>query len=292
MKISVITVAYKSPDIVQKSIDSFFKFNDLGNDIEYILVDNSPEDERINKKLSKDTLNKIIYIPSDNNGFGAGNNKGVSVARGEILAFINPDIIFIEPIFSKIYNKFKENNKIAMVGCKLLYDDLSSGFSYYYDYQYSFIKKWSIKIWNKLNYFDSRKMYISGANIFIRKDLFILSGMFDDKMFMYYEEPDLTRRINKLGNYQIVYEKQCKMIHLERKSTPNSINSIKYEFESAIYYGKKYNLNYKKKINFEYNYLILKKRIYKYLNKEKYESLKLVCEYLNNNYFMKGHVEC
>ena len=292
MKISVITVAYKSPDILQKSIDSFFKYNDLGSEIEYILVDNSPEDERVSQKLSEETLQKIIYIPTDNNGFGAGNNMGVSVAKGEIIAFINPDIIFIEPLFSKVYNKFRENNQLGMMGGKLLYDDLSSGFSYYYDYQYSFVKKWSIKLCNRINYFNPKKMYISGANIFIRKDLFVLSGLFDENIFMYYEEPDLTRRLNKLGDYVIEYDKKIKMIHLERKSTPNSINSVKYEFESALYYGKKYNLNYNKKIKFEYHYLLLKMSIYKYLNKEKYESLKLSCEYLNNNFFKKGAAEC
>ena len=292
MKISVITVAYKSPDILQKSIDSFFKYNDLGSEIEYILVDNSPEDERVSQKLSEETLQKIIYIPTDNNGFGAGNNIGVSVAKGEIIAFINPDIIFIEPIFSKVYNKFRENNQLGMMGGKLLYDDLSSGFSYYYDYQYSFVKKWTIKLCNRINYFNPKKMYISGANIFIRKDLFVLSGLFDENIFMYYEEPDLTRRLNKLGDYVIEYDKKIKMIHLERKSTPNGINSVKYEFESALYYGKKYNLNYNKKIIFEYHYLLLKMSIYKYLNKEKYESLKLSCEYLNNNFFKKGAAEC
>ena len=48
------------------------------------------------------------------------------------------------------------------------------------------------------------------------------------------------------------------MIHLEKKSTPNTLNSVKYEFDSAIYYGKKYKLNYKRKVEFEIWYYKLK----------------------------------
>lgn len=287
MKISVITVAYKSPEILQKSIDSFFEFNDLGNEAEYILVDNSPREDRVDKKLSENTLAKITYIPADNRGFGAGNNVGVSVAKGELLAFINPDIIFIEPIMRKIYQRFQDNKSCGMMGCKLLYEDLTPGFSFYYDYQFSVIKKWSIKVFNKINKFNPNTMYISGANMFVRKDLFLSAGMFDEKIFMYYEEPDLTRRIKSLGNWTVHFNSDLKMIHLERKSTPSSLNSTKCEFESAIYYGKKYHLNYRRKISFEYYYLLFKREIYKMTNKGKYNSLKIVCNYIKTVYIEK-----
>ena len=171
------------------------------------------------------------------------------------------------------------------MGCKLLYEDLTPGFSFYYDYQSSIIKKWSIKVFNKVDKFNSDTMYISGANMFVRKDLFLLAGMFDEELFMYYEEPDLTRRIKNLGNWEVHFNSDLKMIHLERKSTPNSLNSTKFEFESAIYYGKKYHLNYKRKILFEYRYLLLKKYIYKLLKRNKYKNLVTICKYLKDEIF-------
>lgn len=290
MKISVITVAYKSPEILEKSIESFFKYNDMGDDIEYIIVDNSPINERVNKRLSKDILNKIIYIPADNQGFGAGNNAGAMKAKGEILAFINPDIIFIEPIFSKIYERFETNKNIGIMGCKLLYEDLTPGFSFYFDYKYSAIKKWTLKLWNTLNYFDSKNMYIAGADLFVRKDVFFDSGMFDENIFMYYEEPDLTRRMKNVGDWKVFFDNNLRMIHLEKKSTPNTLISVKYEFESAIYYGKKYNLDFKKKVSFEYKYLILKKYIYKLIHNKKYNSTKKICDYLHEQYFKEGNL--
>lgn len=284
MKISVITVAYKSADILEKSIRSIFQYNDIGDDLEYILVDNSPIEDRVNKRLSKEILDQIIYIPADNKGFGAGNNKGAAVAKGEILAFINPDIILIEPIFKSICHEFDINENMAMMGCKLLYEDLASGFSFYFDYKYSVLKKWTLKLWNKLNYFDSNSMYLSGADMFIRKSVFQKCGRFDENIFMYYEEPDITRRIKKSCNGDVLFNKSIKMIHLEKKSTPNTLNSVKYEFDSAIYYGKKYKLNYKRKVEFEIWYYKLKFIFYSLINSSKKEVLKQIIFFLDNNY--------
>jgi len=284
MKISVITVAYKSADILEKSIRSIFQYNDIGDDLEYILVDNSPMEDRVNKRLSKEILDKIIYIPADNKGFGAGNNKGAEVAKGEILAFLNPDIILIEPIFKEIYHEFSIKKNMAMMGCKLLYEDLTPSFSFYFDYKYSVLKKWTLKLWNKLNYFDSNSMYLSGADMFIRKSVFQKCGRFDENIFMYYEEPDITRRIKKSCNGDVLFNKRIKMIHLEKKSTPNTLNSVKYEFDSAIYYGKKYKLNYKKKVEFEIWYYKLKFLFYSLINSAKKEVLKQIIFFLDNNY--------
>lgn len=284
MKISVITVAYKSADILEKSIKSIFKYNDIGDDLEYILVDNSPVEDRVDNKLSKEILKKIKYIPADNKGFGAGNNKGAEVAKGEILAFLNPDIILIEPIFKEIYHEFSIKKNMAMMGCKLLYEDLTPSFSFYFDYKYSVLKKWTLKLWNKLNYFDSNSMYLSGADMFIRKSVFQKCGRFDENIFMYYEEPDITRRIKKSCNGDVLFNKRIKMIHLEKKSTPNTLNSVKYEFDSAIYYGKKYKLNYKKKVEFEIWYYKLKFLFYSLINSAKKEVLKQIIFFLDNNY--------
>ena len=56
MKISVIIVAYKSGDILVKCLDSIAKYNDIEDELEVIVVDNSPEDERIERDLSKITI--------------------------------------------------------------------------------------------------------------------------------------------------------------------------------------------------------------------------------------------
>lgn len=285
MKISVIIVAYKSEDVLVRCLDSIEEYNDLGDELEVIVVDNSPSDARVDGALKRSGYQSCRYIPADNRGFGAGNNIGARAARGEILAFLNPDIILIQPVFREIYESFARNRKLAFLGGKLLYEDLTPGFSFYFDYKPSVVKKWSLKLWNRLDRFDPEQMYIAGADMFVRKNVFEQIGMFDENIFMYYEEPDISRRIRaSFPDSEIRFCPAYKMIHLEKKSTPSSLAMIGHEMDSCIYYGKKYGLDYRKKIRFEYRYYKLKRWIYRLLGNEKSAKMNEIIAYLQHNY--------
>ena len=110
-------------------------------------------------------------------------------------------------------------------------------------------------------------MYISGANLFIRKDIFFSCGMFDENIFMYNEEPDLIRRIkeNKQTN-KIGYFNNKRIIHLEGQTTnidSNYEKMLSFEMESYKYYCKKYNINFKKKVKIRRRYEFYKMIVYK-----------------------------
>ena len=95
----------------------------------------------------------------------------------------------------------------------------------------------------------------------------------------------MIRRLRKVQkDCKIVYEPGIRMIHLEKKSTPMSMNMIGHEMDSCIYYGKKYGLDYKKKIRFEYRYYKLKRMVYKVLKNQKAERMNEIIQYLNENY--------
>ena len=217
MKISVVIVAYINSDILIKCLKSIEKFNDIGSNLEIVVVDNSPIDKRVEGAILNAGCKYDKYIAADNGGFGAGNNIGASVASGDILAFLNPDIILIQPIFSQIAKMFSDDADLALLGGKLLYEDLSPAFSFYYDFKTSVLAKWMIKLWNRLDCFNAKNMYIAGANLIIRANVFEQIGGFDENIFMYREEPDIIRRIKKSPSAKIKYNKEIRMIHLERK---------------------------------------------------------------------------
>lgn len=272
MKVSVIIVAYKNGKILKDSLDSLWQYNDLGPDLEVIVVDNSPEDERVLPSVQASSFPDVQYIPADNRGFGAGNNRGAEAVSGEILCFMNPDILYIEPVFGKAYQKFQDDPDLVLFGGKLLQDDLSPGFSFYYDYSSTLWLRSMDKVQNRRDHFIPEKMYTSGANLFIRRDAFFTAGMFDENIFMYYEEMDLIRRIRKtIPGAKNAYFPDIQMIHLERQSTPKGTASLKRELDSSIYYGEKYGLDVMKKIRFEHSYLRLKRNAGKMLRKSEDE---------------------
>lgn len=127
--LSVIIVAYKHADILEKCLESLIHYNDIGDCLEIIVSDNSPDDnikDMVNKKFGQ-----VKYLRNDNVGFSKGNNRGVEISTSNLLLFLNPDTIFIEPFFSFALNKFKDSN-LTMFGVKLLSINRKSNTSFAY----------------------------------------------------------------------------------------------------------------------------------------------------------------
>jgi len=250
MRISVITVAYKNSKVVVDLLNSIHKYNDIGDELEVIIVDNSPEDCRIEDAIKVADYKGYTYIPADNRGFGAGNNIGAAVAQGKILAFLNPDIILIEPIFKKILEKFNNDDKLAWVGGQLLDKNGKRNFSFGYRFEYSncsLFESVKFKIEEYFQKFDKNRMYLIGADIIIRCTIFEQIGKFDENIFMYHEENDLTQRVLKIvPNAKIRFCSDIRMVHLEGHSMNFiSAQAMKLCFESSLYYCQKYGIDAK-----------------------------------------------
>src|SRR5699024_9212479 len=118
MLLSIVIVTYKKLDIVINCLDSIEKYNDIGKQLEVIVVDNSPDNTIV--KFINNEYPDVKTIKSANNGFGAGNNTGFKASSGKYTLFLNPDTILIESIFEFAIRKFEENPKLGIFGLKLL----------------------------------------------------------------------------------------------------------------------------------------------------------------------------
>ena len=278
---SVIIVSYKKLDILIDCLDSIYKYNDIGDKLEIIVVDNSPEDNIYN--YIKSNYKDVKILKSKNRGFGAGNNLGAKIARGEYLLFLNPDTILIEPIFQFAIQKFEKKNNLALFGIKLLNKNLKRNWSFYFIDEDSFFHAMLIKLFRKMDFFVDGKMCIAGADIFIRKKIFFDIGMFDENIFMYGEEADLARRI-KASNYKTKYFKDKSLIHLGGGTVTNTSAKIHAGLRSTKYYCQKHNIDFNKKILHQIRYQKFKYFIYRILKKEKCKEVKLHIEILKEYY--------
>lgn len=273
-RISVIIVSYNNLNILINCIESIFKYNDVGANLEVIIVDNSTCNDIYN--YLKCNYPECIIIKNINKGFGQANNVGAKIAKGEFLLFLNPDTILIEPIFKFALQKFNESSDLALFGIKLLDKQLKDNISFYFIDKHDFISGQILKLFNKLNLFFKNSMYISGANMFVRKSEFYKAGQFDTNIFLYYEEPDLIKRIKNNGCI-IGFFHTKRIIHLEGKTTHNYKKFLIIRLQSAKYYSHKYNLNFKKQIKDEIIYNKLKYIANKYCFKKiDYSLLKII----------------
>lgn len=264
-KLSVVIATFHNPDILDECINSIYIYNDIGNDIEIIVSDNSI-DGSVNN-LIKSKYDNVKYIKNENKGFGWANNRGFELSTGEYILFLNPDTILVEPIFSFAIEQFESNDKLAMFGVKLIDRSGNKVFSYGSMDIYSIFKSIKNRIYLKRNKYIDGKMFTSGADIFIRRDVFNNVGMFDENIFMYLEESDLVHRIKMHGNLQTAYFDNKTIIHLEGATekliyTQKIVTQAKRLDISEQYYAQKYGYNYKKILKYRINNAKLKKLYY------------------------------
>lgn len=122
----------------------------------------------------------------------AGRNLGASVARGEILFFIDADTILLPDTLEKVTASFKKR-KVVGATCPVLPLTIEAKYVWVYMF-YSNFAKASIKM---------RRPQVAGLFCAYRKDAFEKVGGFDENVGTL-EDFHLSGRIGKLGKIEFV----------------------------------------------------------------------------------------
>lgn len=266
--LSVIIVSYNNLHNIKDCLNSIFKNNDIDDRLEVIVVDNSTNSD-VYKFVQKEYPDTIL-IKNLNKGFGQGNNVGFFKSKGRYLLFLNPDTILVERIFNFAISRFEQEKDLGLFGLKLIKASGQDNLSFNYIEKEDIISSQLIKLFHKVNYFQKDKMFITGADMFVRRKAFVKAGMFDEQFFMYYEESDLVKRIKESG-YEIGYFPQKNIIHLEGGSSLPNQKMIKIKLDSFEKYCKKYNIDFDKEFSKILNRIEFKRKVFKRLSKSKYE---------------------
>jgi GT2 family glycosyltransferase len=225
-------------------------------DGEIIVIDNNSPDDSC-AMIKKRFPNVKLIQNSENVGFSKGNNIGVAQAKGKYICILNPDTVVAEDTFVKILNFVTssaiEKNNLGILGCKLidgagnflpeskrgvptpwvaftkitgLYKLFSGTFGKYYA--------------QHLNENQTGKVDILvGAFMFLKRDLYLEVGGFDEDCFMYSDDIDLSYRILQKGksNY---YFHETTVIHYKGESTIKDETYMKRFQEAMNFFYKKH----------------------------------------------------
>lgn len=264
-EISVIIVTYNSEKLIFDCIDSLYKYNDIGNMLEIIVVDNNSDN--VNKMFSdiKERYgNDIILIKNNKNkGYGQGNNVGIRNATGSIIMIMNPDVRLLLPVFSKALSHFF-NSKTIILGMKQMVTETKRGLSFMVKLDSSpILSILETILFNKLELYNYKRMYFSGACFFIQKNEFIKIGLFDESVFMYGEENDIHYRLLKSKvTGSMIYDKNLKYLHLV-DNRPPTMKAALETLNASIHFCKINNIDVNKIINREISKAVFFKNIEK-----------------------------
>lgn len=197
-QLSVIILTYNSEKDIYQCLESVYQYNDIGEDLEVIVVDNqSTHFAAMQQEIAHRYPEVIITQNTRNGGYGQGNNVGIRIATAPVVAIMNPDIRLMQPIFAAALQTL-DNKDVIMCAGKQMHSPTQLGWSYAFDYNaLSFLQVPLRNIYKRFDYYDYRHMHLSGAFFFIQKACFEHIGMFDEQIFMYGEECDIHLRLRK-----------------------------------------------------------------------------------------------
>ncbi|MBD2517417.1 glycosyltransferase family 2 protein [Nostoc sp. FACHB-973] len=249
ISVSIILVNYNGAEILPDCLNSLKKFIDIPS-YEIIVVDNASSDRSV--ELITDKFPEVHLLrQTENRGFGAGNNAGAKVARGEFLFLLNTDTVLTSNILPHLIELMQADPKVGIIGPKLLNRDgslqisVSPALGIKGEYQARNMHRDYLNT-SEQNLIEQKFQEIQevdiivGAAFFIRSSLFHELGGFDEKFFMYFEESDLCQRAQYQG-YKIIYTPHVSLIHLQGYSIQKAANAMAIEYRrSQIYYYQKH----------------------------------------------------
>ncbi|MFH1714145.1 MAG: glycosyltransferase [Candidatus Nealsonbacteria bacterium] len=181
--LSIIIPTLNEEKYLPVLLESVFK-NSL-DDFEIIIADNNSEDRT--KEIAKIYGCKIVQggLPAK------GRNQGTLAARGDLLLFLDADIILANGFFEKSLKEFKERSLCVASYCLIPNTKniaLRRGFNVFYN--------WPIMA--------SEKTLAYGAMaIMVKKEVFEKAGGFNEKINLA-EDHHFVRQARKFGKFGII----------------------------------------------------------------------------------------
>lgn len=235
--INILIVNWNSHDDLNNLLDSISKSKSIS--FRVIVIDNNSEDVKRLRKIYNYFQSKFDIFLIENNqnlGYAVGNNIGYRYLEthslsGDVLV-INPDVLLSDDtIYEMSLAKRTHNAGAAMVRT----------FSTCNQHLYDFIK---------LNGLMTRHMatneevvetdYAAGSCLLLDRGVINQLGLFNDKLFMYWEEVDLCFRIRGIDRRIISTTKTS----IKRKANDSSrnLNAIFFSIRNSFYIYSRYDL--------------------------------------------------
>jgi glucosyl-dolichyl phosphate glucuronosyltransferase len=231
MEISVIIPTYNRSALLELTLESLKALTYPLNNYEIILVDNGSTDQthEIIKAFMSDHAN-AKYVYEQNPGLHSARHAGAKAAQGEILLYIDDDVIAHKDLLQEII-KLYDNKDVGCVGGKIL--------PRWEEKPPDWIHKMPKSYLSILDDGDQVKeiKWIYGCNFSIRKKLLFELGGFnpdsfgDPKMWWYRGDGEigLLRKVRGAG-YKILYNPKAIVNHF----IPNSRITLEYIRERAF----------------------------------------------------------
>jgi GT2 family glycosyltransferase len=209
--LAIVIVSFNDAQWLQACLSSVFSHAGTAT-LEVVVVDNESSDGT--RELVEARFPEVQVVGNCNGGFGHGNNRGIERTAARYVLFLNPDTEVMEGTFGALVDMLDERAEIGLAGARQLMPDgeliltmrrfpsISRALG-----EALVSERWPIHpSWAGERVLDveaySRELecdWTSGSFMLARREALVAAGCFDERFFLYAEEPDLCLRIKQAG---------------------------------------------------------------------------------------------
>lgn len=226
--ITIISVCYRSSDVVGRLISS------VPSNVSIILVSNGDGDDY--SAFSSRANVSLLQLES-NVGFGGGCNAGARAAQTDWLFFVNPDVELKEGTLEELCLAAQRHPNASAFNPRIL--DIR-GKDDFRRRSYLLAKKDYLPKQPPAS--DREVPVLHGSALFVSAAHFNAVGGFDDSIFLFHEDDDLSLRLKAHG--PLMYVRGACVKHVGGSSSPRTADIARFKAyhlaKSRIYTGRKH----------------------------------------------------
>jgi len=239
--LTVIVVTYRTNhEILDDCIKS------IDQNVKILIIENS-DDVNFKEKYENKFNNVSVILAYKNLGYGAGNNFGFENIKTRYGLISNPDVVYNSNFFEEIDKYLIPEIEFNIIGVS--YDNEENYLSYgSFDNKKNIILKEKNYEQNNLKEVD----WVVGCSMLIDTSKINSSKLFDENIFLYFEEIDFCRQ-TKMNGGKVYSSSKLIVKHLGHKGSAATDPNYTIETEmfrnwhwmwSSFYYHKKYSSHF------------------------------------------------
>lgn len=245
---SIAIVAYNGEADVRKAVESIESCTSEEIQKTIYVIDNSEEANHLSELSGQ--YSDVEYIKTGKNlGFGGGHNVVLDKLDSKFHAIVNPDIVLEMDAFRAILD-FMQDETIGMCVPKLCDEDGNLLAVYRRELtvfdmfvrmflKRGFKKRQAYHTMQDMDYTKSFDVpFAQGSFLVIRTELYKQLKGFDEDYFLYVEDADLCKRVNKVS--RLCYCPDAVVIHKWERGSHKSRKLLKLHLKSMFTYFRKW----------------------------------------------------
>jgi len=229
-KISIVTPSYNQAEFLERTILSVLNQN--YPNLEYIIIDGGSTDGSV-EIIKKYEKYLTYWVSEKDQGMYDAINKGLKIASGEILAYINSDDLYMSDTFHSVIEYFQKNPETVLIYSDCVFIDEDGNYMYTYRFLPFKLYRYGAISWSS----------IAQPTTFWR-NIIHKSGIYFDESFRMVGDFDFYLRVGQ--QFQIDYvRKNFAMFRLHKRSQTaryrelNNAELLRMRKKHDIFYNRK-----------------------------------------------------